>query len=169
VTLVAGDVIILPTDLAQAAKDAGPYVVVNPGSASAKFVLSRPDWYATGSTQLTGQSITLGGEGTARGGSEWSAIAPVASFVVDTTDGQWYPAMETVVSGAATAGVSPTITSLYVSPIATVVPVPVTPGGTQGIWRISTQTAGKKGSSSLIATSSSGTDTSTVRFIVRNF
>lgn len=169
VTLVAGDVVLLPTDKATAAKDAGPYVVTNPGSAGAKFVLTRPVWYPTGGTELSGQMITVGGEGTAYGGSVWKSLVAASTFVVDTTDGAWYPRLQSVTTAAMTAGVSAANSTLYVAPNAQVSALPVTPGGTQGILRISTQTAGKPGTSSLVVTSSSGTDTSTVKILVVNF
>ena len=43
------------------------------------------------------------------------------------------------------------------------------PGGTQGILRMSTTTAGYPGTSSLVVTSSSGTDTSTAVIQLVNF
>lgn len=169
VTLVAGDVVLLPTDKATAAKDAGPYVVTNPGAVGAKFVLTRPDWYRTGSTQPSGQMLTVGGEGTLRAGSEWKAMVAASTFVVDTTDGQWYPRLEAVTTAAMTAGVSAANSTLYVSAKAQFSPMPVTPGGTQGTLRMSTSTAGPPGTSSLVVTSSSNTDTSTVKIQVENF
>jgi hypothetical protein len=169
VTLVAGDVVLLPTDKATAAKDAGPYVVVNPGAAGAKFVLTRPSWYPTGGVELSGQIIVIGAEGTLYGGSEWKSLVAAATFVVDTTDGAWYPRFQTVTTVAMTAGVSPANNTLYVAPNAQAYALPITPGGTQGILRISTQTAGKPTASSIVVTSSSNTDTSNVKINVINF
>ena len=169
VTLVAGDVVILPTDKAATAKDAGPYIVVNPGSGAAKFVLTRPAWFATGSTQQTGTMLTVGGEGTVYGGSEWKSIIAATTFVVDTTDGVFYPRIQTVTTAAMVAGVSAANSTLYVSPNAQFSPLPVTPGGAQGILRMSTATTGKPTVSSLVVTSSSNTDTSTVKIQVVNF
>jgi hypothetical protein len=74
-----------------------------------------------------------------------------------------------VTTVAMTAGVSPANSTLFVRPLAEFSPIPVTPGGTQGILRMSTATAGNPGTSSLVVTSSSGTDTSTVKIQVVNF
>lgn len=170
VAVAAGDVVLLPTDKAGTAKDSGPYVVTSVGGASAKFTLQRPSWYATGGTQPSGLMITVGGEGTKYGGSEWkSLLSSAATYVVDTTDGAFYPRLQTVTTAAMIAGVSAANTTLFVGPNAEVMPIPVTPGGTQGTLRVSTQTAGIPAASSLVATSSSNTDTSTVKFNVVNF
>lgn len=169
VTLAVGDVVLLPTDKATTAKDAGPYVVQAVGSAGAKFKLARPGWFSSGSTIQSGFELRLQAEGTKYGGSTWRALVAALSFVVDTTDGQFYPRLQSVTTAAMTAGVSAANNTLYVSANAQVTPIPVTPGGTQGILRVSTQTAGAPGTSSLVATSSSGTDTSTVKFNVVNF
>ena len=169
VTLAAGDVVLLPTDKATTAKDAGPYVVTNPGAVGVKFVLTRPDWYRSGSTQPSGILLTVGGEGTKRAGSEWKAMVASATFVVDTSDGQFYPRLEQVTTAAMVAGVSAANSTLYVAANAQFSPIPVTPGGTQGTLRMSTKTAGAPGTSSLVVTSSSNTDTSTVSIQVENF
>lgn len=71
VTLAAGDVVFLPEGIANlsAASDAGPYVVANTGSASTKFVLTRPAWWSTGA-QIRRSPSTSGLRG--RSGSERS-------------------------------------------------------------------------------------------------
>lgn len=171
VTLAAGDVVFLPTDKAAAPADAGPYIATAVGGASAKFVLTRPNWFRTGSHQPSGQMITLGGEGTLWQGSEWKSLVAASTFVVDTTDGAFYPRCQTsATSVAMTAGVLGTpITACYVSPNAQVTPIWVVKGGTPGSLQTSTQTPGKPGVSSLVATSTSNTDTSTVKFLIENF
>lgn len=88
VTLVAGDQVFLPEGLAAALKDAGPYVVTSLGGASAKFVLTRPDWYAFGSTIQPGQIIEIGGEGTLFAGATWKTFA-AAGQIVDTNTPLW--------------------------------------------------------------------------------
>ena len=168
-TLAVGDMLLLPTDKAAAAKDAGPYIITALGGAAAKFVLTRPDWYRTGSTQPSGQMITVRGEGTARGGSEWKSLVATPTFVVDTTDGAFYPRFESVTTTAMVAGVSPANNTLYVAANAQFNPIPQAPAGAQGIYRMSTSTPGKPTVSSLVVTSSSATETSTVKIQVVNF
>lgn len=87
VTNVAGDVVIL-TRQATAAQN-GPYVVgtVTTGVAP----LTRPDWFPAGSTQKSGVFISVGGEGTVFKNTVWTSMVAANSFVVDTTDGQFYP------------------------------------------------------------------------------
>lgn len=109
VTLAAGDVVVLPAYTAGAATvaaaDVGPYVVTSAGSASSKFVLTRPSWWASGAGVPVAQHIAVGGEGTAFSGSDWKALC-AASAVVDTTDPKLYPKVvkgsKALVAGAAT-------------------------------------------------------------------
>lgn len=169
IALAVGDVVLLPTDKATTATDAGPYVVQAVGAAGAKYKLARPYWYAFGATIPSGLEIKLGAEGTKYGGSTWKALVAAKTFVVDTTDGAFYPRLQTVTTVAMIAGVSAANSTLYVAPNAQVSPIPVTPGGTQGILRVSTQTSGAPGTSSLVATSSNAADTSTVKLNVINF
>ena len=171
VTLAEGDLVLLPTDKAATTSDAGPYIVTAPGGTGVKFVLTRPDWYRTGSHQSSGQIITVRAEGTKYGGSEWKSLVAASTFVVDTTDGGFYPRLQTSAESVAMiAGVLVTpITALYVAANAVVTVEFVTKGGTQLPLKVSTQTAGVPGTSSLVATSGSATDTSTVKFKVVNF
>lgn len=171
VTLAAGDLVLLPTDKAATASDAGPYIVTSPGATGVKFVLTRPDWYRSGSHQTSGQILTVRAEGTKYGGSEWKSLVDASTFVVDTTDGGFYPRLQTSAESVAMiAGVLVTpITALYVAPNAVVTVEFVTKGGTQLPLKVSTQTAGTPTASSLVATSGSVTDTSTVKFKVVNF
>jgi hypothetical protein len=171
ITLAAGDLVLLPTDKAATASDAGPYIVTSPGGTGVKFVLTRPDWYRSGSHQTSGQIITVRAEGTKYGGSEWKSLVAASTFVVDTTDGVFYPRLQTSAESVAMiSGVLATpITALYVAPNAIAIAEYVTKGGTVGPLKVSTQTAGVPGSSSLVATSEVTTDTSTVKFKVVNF
>jgi len=91
-TLAVGDVMIIPegTTNLPAAKDAGPWMVSNAGSASTKFVLTRPSWWKTGTPILPGQVIEVGGEGQLFPGSSWKAMAAV-SKVVGTDAPSLYP------------------------------------------------------------------------------
>jgi hypothetical protein len=86
VTLVVGDVVFLEegTTNITAAKDAGPYVVTNLGSASVKWVLTRPTWWETGVGIVPGAIIEVGGEGTLKGGTSWKSF--VAKGKVIGTD-----------------------------------------------------------------------------------
>jgi hypothetical protein len=169
VTLIQGDIVLLVSQTTTSQN--GPYVVgpVTTGSAA----LSRPVWWQTGTTQPGGQLITLSGEGTHWKNSTWKACVAASTLVVDTTDPAFYPQFDFVTTTAFSAGVSPTQTGLWVlSGLAgptNITATPVTPGGTAGILRISTQTAGKGGSSSVICTSSSGSDTTTAKLVVQNF
>ena len=170
-TLGVGDTVFIPpgtTNLA-AASDAGPYQISSLGAAGAKWVLARPSWWATGAVAALGQSIAIGGEGTKWGGSEWRSFAAEGSAVIDTNDLVFYPRVSSAVTGAAVSGVTPANSTLWVAPQAVVVPVLKTPGTAEGTWRITTQTPGYPGTSSIVATSSAGTETSTVQLNVFNF
>lgn len=166
---VQGDIVLL-TNQTTAAQN-GPYVVgaVSAGTAA----LTRPLWWRTGSVQPSGVIVSVGGEGTHFKNSNWKALTANRTFVVDTTDPQFYPQFDFFTTAAMTAGASAAATGLYVfSGLAgptNIDPVPVTPGGTQGTLRVSTQTAGLGGASSVVITSSSGTDTSTVKIQVQNW
>jgi hypothetical protein len=169
VTLAVGDQVFLGEDKATAAKDAGPYVVTALGAAGAKFVLSRPSWWATGAGIPQGVIIDVGGEGTAFAGSQWKSFVAPAKLV-DTDAPLFWPKQQKGTTGAAVAGVTPSLSTLFVrASTSSVIPVPKTPGGTQGTPRISTQTAGLPTASSIVVTSSSGTDTSTFDVHVTNW
>ena len=159
VTLAVGDVVLLPTDKAQAAKDAGPYVVTSAGSATSKFTLARPDWYRTGSAQPSGQVILIGGEGTAWKNNEWKATAAAATFVVDTTDGVFLPR---VVKGSqALAAGAATVSNLYVGAAAQFSAVDTTAAAAvKGVL-----TAGN-GTGSLALT---GTTTDVISYVITNW
>ncbi len=106
VTLVAGDCLLVQAGLANVtAKDSGPWVVSNPGGASAPFVLTRPSWWAHGSTIIPGNWLHVGGEGTLFPGSTWKSFA--VAHVVDVTDPALYPDQVsksvTLVAGTAAA------------------------------------------------------------------
>ncbi len=94
VALAANDVVILPAgvlgSLTITAADAGPYVVTAPGTAGAKFVLTRPDWWAHGSS-IGYTPIEVGPEGTLFAGTTWKAFATPSTSIVDTTDPALYP------------------------------------------------------------------------------
>jgi hypothetical protein len=87
VTLVVGDVVFIEegTTNITAASDAGPYIVTALGGASAKWVLTRPTWWATGTPIVQGVTIQISGEGTLKGGTSWKSFAAKAQ-VVDTND-----------------------------------------------------------------------------------
>jgi hypothetical protein len=143
--------------------------VTSLGGASAKWVLTRPSWYEHGETMPLAMTIEIGGEGTAWAGHSWRSFAAKGS-IVDTTAPAFYPRTQQVTTGAMTAGVSAANSTLWVFGAQTIISaIPITPGGTQGTLRISTRTAGLPGTSSVVVTSSSNTDTSTVQIQVENF
>jgi hypothetical protein len=94
VTLAVGDVVMLQGgtlgSLAITAADTGPYVVTALGSASAKFVLTRPAWFQNGSVVPTSQSVKIGSEGTVFSNTDWTSSA-APGCVVGTTDPAFYP------------------------------------------------------------------------------
>lgn len=104
---VAGDVIILSAQTTPAQN--GPWVVgaVATGTAA----LTRPDWWASGSSQLTGQQIRVGGEGSVFKNTLWHAMHASDSVVIDTTDPQFFPlevsGQSTLVAGTFTIATVP--------------------------------------------------------------
>lgn len=92
VTVAVGDIVFLQGGTANlsAAKDSGPWQITTLGSASVKWVLTRPDWFSTGATVPPGYVIELGGEGTMWGGTSWKSFAAVGSAVVGTNDPEFY-------------------------------------------------------------------------------
>lgn len=161
VTLVVGDLVILPAYTAGAATiaaaDVGPYVVTAVGSASAKFVLSRPSWWASGAAIPVGKAIEVGGEGTVWSGSRWKALS--ASGAVDTLDPKLYPA---VVKGTqALTGGAATVSNLFIWTAA----VASCTDTTTAAAVKAVLTAGN-GSGSIALT---GTTTNTIGYVVTNF
>lgn len=169
VLAVQGDIVLLTAQTTPAQN--GPYVVgaVAAGTAA----LTRPTWWTTGTVQPSGTMVSVGGEGTHFKNSTWKACSANRTFVVDTTDPLFYPQFDFVTTAAMVAGVAPTQTGLYVftglAGPTNIDPVPVVLGGTAGTLRVTTQTAGLPTASSVIVTSSSGTDTSTVKIQVQNW
>jgi len=173
VAVGVGDVVFLPAAIANIVQnsDAGPYVVTAVGSGGAPFVLTRPPWWATGTLAQPGQSIDIGGEGAHWGGNTWKVYAAEGATVIDANDLTFYPRKDFATSQAAVAGVTPIAggSTMYVAPTANVIPVLNTNATAAGTWRISTQTPGYPGTSSVRATSTAPTETSTVNFFVLNF
>lgn len=169
VTPAVGDVVLLPAAKATTASDEGPYVVTTKGASGVHCVLSRPSWWETGSTQYDGAILELGSEGSVWAGTTWKSMPAAKSFVVDTTAPDFYPRTQSATSASMIAGVSTAITTLYIAPEALVAVQLAAAAGVPGFLRVSTQTAGLPTASSLIATSTSTTDTSTVKFLVTNF
>lgn len=92
ITAAVGNVIFIPEGLTMltAATDAGPWVIQSLGGSSAKWVLNRPDWWATGNTWASGTEVRVGGEGQVYQNTLWRATA--AAGVIDTTDPAFYVA-----------------------------------------------------------------------------
>jgi hypothetical protein len=119
VTLAVGDVCFIQggTTNLTAAKDSGPWSVTALGSASVKWVLTRPDWFTTGAVIPLGQVLEGGGEGTSYGGSSWKSFAAKGSAVVGTNDPTFYigryTAAVTLASGFIKLGAGQTFPGLY--------------------------------------------------------
>ena len=91
VTLAAGDVFFLPAGLTNVtAVDSGPWQVVNAGSASpaTKWVITRPSWWATGSTWATSAIVKISGTDSITNNTDWKAYN--APGVIDTSDPGFY-------------------------------------------------------------------------------
>ena len=86
-TNIAGDVVLLLEQTTAA--DRGPYVVgvVTAGVAP----LTRPDWWPTGATLVSGAKIRVGGEGNVFKNVDFRAFVVADTFVVGTTDPKLYP------------------------------------------------------------------------------
>jgi len=89
VTLVAGDIVLLSAQTTAAQN--GPYIVGTVAVGVAP--LTRPAWFTTGATVKTGYALEVGGEGTVFKNTTWKTMLAADSFVVDTTDGKFYPLM----------------------------------------------------------------------------
>lgn len=83
ITNVVGDIVLLPDGIAAAAADAGLWQITALGAAGAKFSLSRPSDWASGSLGLTGTEVNIA-EGTLFAGTKWYH-AGASNFTVDTT------------------------------------------------------------------------------------
>jgi hypothetical protein len=92
VTLALGDTVFIQagTTNLTGALDSGPWFVTALGGASAKWILTRPDWWANGAVMPIGQVIDVGGEGTNYAGSQWKSFATVGSAVIGTNDPAFY-------------------------------------------------------------------------------
>lgn len=91
VTLAVGDVVFVqPGDShLTAAKDSGPWVVLNLGSASVQWILTRPSWWQHGAGIQQAQTIDIGGEGTKFRGGSWRTFCGKGK-IVDTDDPAFY-------------------------------------------------------------------------------
>lgn len=114
-TLAVGDLVLLPAVSAGAgsiaAADVGPYVVTAVGSASAKFVLTRPSWWAQGAGIQPGVSISVA-LGTKWSGSTWKALC-ASGQIVGTNSPVLYPAVD-----KGTGAVGTQVTGLFAAPAA---------------------------------------------------
>lgn len=92
VTNVVGDVVFVQggTVHLTAAADSGPWQITSLGGASAKWVLTRPDWFTTGAVLPVAYTLDIGGEGAMWGGTSWRSFAAVGSAVVGTNDPAFY-------------------------------------------------------------------------------
>lgn len=92
VTNAVGDIVFIQAGTANltGALDSGPWVLTTIGSASIKWVLTRPDWWTTGAVMPIAAVIDLGGEGTTWAGTAWKSFATVGSAVIGTNDPAFY-------------------------------------------------------------------------------
>lgn len=89
VTVAVGDVLFIQagTTNLTGALDAGPWQVVTLGTASVKWVLTRPSWYANGAVIPAGMVIDIGGEGTNYLGAQFKSFANAnSSNIIGTND-----------------------------------------------------------------------------------
>lgn len=94
VVLVANDIVLLTAQTTAAQN--GPYVV---GTVAAGVApLTRPAWFPASGTVPTGFALEVGGEGNTFKNTTWKAMRAANSFVVDASDGEFYPL---IVSGSA--------------------------------------------------------------------
>lgn len=90
VVIAVGDRVLLPDGIANAAKDAGLYQVVQLGAAGAKMILQRVAEFPTGGLMRAGTIVDLGPDGTQWGLSTWKNIV-TGDVTIDTTSMQWMP------------------------------------------------------------------------------
>lgn len=90
--LAVGDSVFIPkgTTNLPAASDSGPYVITTLGDGSTKWVLSRPSWWAHGSTIPQAYDIKIGGEGTKWAGNMWRSFADI-DLEIGTDDPVFWP------------------------------------------------------------------------------
>lgn len=90
VTLVAGDLVLLPNGVAASAVDAGVYQVTNPGSGSAKWVLTlAPEW--TTGAAVPPKTEVLVSEGTLYSNTTWVVTNTGQANLVGTASFTFYP------------------------------------------------------------------------------
>lgn len=153
-TLAVGNVIVLPTGTTNlTAADAGPWQVTSIGAAGAKYVLTRPSWWAHGATIAEGQGVDIGGEGATFGLTTWKTNVQTAAKVVDTDDPDMYPTCVTLslvlVAGTVTTALVP-IRSATKSGVAITRTTANTSTATTGGYHVTTITPGAYGTASLI-------------------
>jgi len=161
VTLAVGDVVMLPAVVSGgatvAAADAGPYVVTSLGSASSKYVLTRPSWFAHGSGIPLAATVDVA-SGTIYAGISWRSFAGKGA-IVGTTDPAMYP--RCVKGTQALTGGAATVSSLFVYTTAQACANDTTAAAAVKV----VLTAGN-GTGSLALT---GTTTDTIAYVISNF
>jgi hypothetical protein len=93
ITNAVGDTVFaMPgTTNLSAAADSGPWTIVSLGASGAKWVLTRPSWFAQGSLIVQGLTIVIGGEATSTWGNNEFRATCGQSKVVGTNDPAFYP------------------------------------------------------------------------------
>jgi hypothetical protein len=90
VTLAVGNVFFVPAGLTglTGAVDSGPWQVVSLGATGAKWVITRPSWWSTGSSWAVDATVKIGAGDTIYTNTEWKSYN--ASGVIDTSDPGFY-------------------------------------------------------------------------------
>lgn len=161
-TFVEGDYVLLAK---QSTGSQDGIYVVGVVAVGAAPLTRAADWAAA--MVLPANSMVVVGEGTAWKNSRW--FASVAGAVtVATTSPAFYPERVKATTVAMTAGSVAVASTWILSASASVAMLSAkTPGGTQGTLSCGTLAVGA-GSGSFTITSSSGTDTSTVSYVIEN-
>lgn len=182
ITNVVGDVVFIQagTTNLTGSLDSGPWQITSLGSAGTKWVLTRPDWWSTGSVMPLGAVIDMGGEGTFWAGTAWKSFAAVGSAVIGTNDPAFY--VGRVVQSVALVASATTVSNVGIRSatksqiVATFVVAGGTVTGTVGYGIIAAPTPGYIGSASAVVdalaagmTKNGTADTSTVAITVINW
>jgi hypothetical protein len=181
VTLALNDVVFIQGGTANLTdpKDSGPWTVTSLGGASAKWTLTRPDWWSTGSAITQGAVVDLSGEGTVWPATAWKAFA-ASGKVIGTDDPTFYVGRMTqsvaLVSSATTVSNVGIKSATKSQIVATFVVAGGTVTGTVGYGIIAAPTPGYIGTASAVVdalasgmTKNGTADTSTVAITVINW
>lgn len=88
---VAGDIVFLPGGIATALAHQGAYVVTAPGTAATVMVLTRVGWMPEAAVLFSGFQVRMGGEGAVFQNTIWQAMLAANTFIVGTTNSEFFP------------------------------------------------------------------------------